>query len=281
MNNVNSTNGKATTETPIVGMQCYQQPFVSLYNEDCRETMKRIPDGSIDLLLQDTPFGCTQNEWDIKPIFAEMWPEWERITKDNGAMIFFGTQPFASELILSRSAFFKYDLIWEKSIATGFLNANKQPLRAHESILVFYRKQCTYNPIKINLGTPSFKKTWRAGSESKHGGNYGKFNNTNTGSKDGSRFPRSVFYIKADNESFNSSKQGLTIHPTQKPLDLIRYLILTYTNKGETVFDGYSGSGTTAAACLNEGREFIGSELNEEYFKKSVKRLEAIHPQLF
>jgi len=122
---IRDTDLQAHTKPGMNYTACYQQPFISLFNEDCRETLKRVETGSIDLLLQDTPFGCTQNEWDIKPNFAEMWAEWERVTKDNGAMIFFGTQPFASELILSRTGLFRYDLIWYKALGTGHLNANK------------------------------------------------------------------------------------------------------------------------------------------------------------
>jgi len=259
-------------------MLSYKQPLISLFNEDCRETMKRIPDESIDLLLQDTPFGCTQNEWDIKPNFAEMWPEWERIAKPNAAMIFFGTQPFASELILSRAGLFKYDLIWEKSIATGFLNANKMPLRGHETIIVFYRKLPTYNPQKIYLDTPSFKK----GNKARGSNNYGNFNHEmDIGSKDGSRFPRSIINISYEECFFDATKKNQMIHPTQKPLNIMRYLILTYSNKGDTVFDGYSGSGSTAHACLIEGRNFIGSELNETYFKESVECLKNVPSQIF
>lgn len=266
------------TETPIAGMQCYNQPFISLFNEDCRETMKRIPDGSIDLILQDTPFGCTENDWDIKPNFAEMWPEWERIIKDNGAIIFFGTQPFASELILSRIGLFRYDLVWEKSIATGFLNANKMPLRGHETILVFYKKLPIYNPQKIFLETPSFKK----GNKARHSTNYGKFmHEMDVGSKDGSRFPRSIINISYEECFFDATKKKQMIHPTQKPLNIMRYLILTYSNKGDIVFDGYSGSGSTAHACIIEGRKFIGSEMDKTYYEKSVERLKNVPLQLF
>lgn len=252
--------------------------MIQLFNEDCRETLKRIPDGSIDLLLQDTPFGVTQNDWDIAPNFAEMWPEWERVTKENAAIIFFGTQPFASELILSRSGLFKYDLIWEKSIATGFLNANKMPLRGHESILIFYRKLPTYNPQKIFLKTPSFKK----GNKARGSENYGNFNHEmDIGSKDGSRFPRSILNVSYEECFFDATKKNQMIHPTQKPINIMRYLILTYSNKGDTVFDGYSGSGSTAVACKMEGRNFIGSELNREYYEKSMQRIALLQPQLF
>lgn len=255
-------------ETAIADSPCYQQPSISLFNEDCRETLKRVETGSIDLLLQDTPFGCTQNEWDIKPNFAEMWAEWERVTKDNGAMIFFGTQPFASELILSRAGLFRYDLIWYKALGTGFLNANKMPMRNHEHILVFYRKLPTYNPQK-RVG----KMRDKGNKGSRTTTNYGKFNATV--SRNDEYFPQSVV------DFTNGDRTKESDHPTQKPLDLIRYLILTYSNKGETVFDGYSGSGTTAVACLTEGRRFIGSELNKEYFDKSVLRLKNLPMQLF
>lgn len=245
----------------------------SLFNEDCQETMKRIPDGSVDLLLQDTPFGCTQNKWDIKPNLAEMWPEWERIIKDNGAMIFFGTQPFTSELILSRYGLFRYDLIWYKALGTGFLNANKMPMRNHEHILIFYKSLPVYNP---QMGVGLRKKGNR--KHDRNGTNYGRFSTEGTSNyfdDEGKRFPQSVIDFS------NGDRQSENDHPTQKPLDLIRYLILTYSNKGDIVFDGYSGSGTTAHACLIEGRKFICSELNEEYFKKSVERLRNVHAQLF
>lgn len=269
------TNGTQTLEhahsEPVNIGACYKLPFLSLFNEDCLSTLKRVETGSVDLLLQDTPFGCTQNEWDIKPNFNEMWNEWERVTKENGAMIFFGTQPFASELILSNQRLFKYDLIWEKSRASGFLNANKMPLRNHETILVFYKKLPTYNPIK-SKGNPNHVKHGSI-RKSKTNNNYNDFNDCIQVVSD-DKHPLSVLF-------FEQQDPNKIEHPTQKPIDLIRYLILTYSNKGDTVFDGYSGSGTTAEACILEGRKFIGSELNETYFKKSVKRLQRVPTQLF
>lgn len=259
---------------PICQTQCYKQPGLQLFAEDCLETLRRLPDGSIDLLLQDTPFGCTQNEWDIKPNFEIMWEEWERVTKVNAAMIFFGTQPFASELILSRSKYFRYDLIWRKSHATGFLNAQKQPLRVHEHILVFYKEQPNYNPVIIDKPKQNIRPIT---IKPRLSDNYGKFKegNTRTIPIDKS-YPDSVWYF--DNESKTETE-----HPTQKPLELIRYLLQTYSNENDTIFDGYSGSGTTAAACLKEKRNFIGSEMNKEYFDRSVKRLEELvkQPELF
>jgi len=253
---------------------CYKQPKLQLYAEDCLDTLRRISTGSVDLLLQDTPFGCTQNQWDIKPNFEIMWQEWERVTKENAAMIFFGTQPFASELIVSRSKYFRYDLIWRKSHATGFLNAQKQPLRVHEHILVFYKEQPNYNPIIIDKPKQNIRPITL---KPRLSNNYGKFKegNTRTIPIDKS-YPDSVWYF--DNESKTETE-----HPTQKPLELIRYLIQTYSNENDIVFDGYSGSGTTAAACLKENRQFIGSELSKEYFEMSVKRLDEIirQPELF
>lgn len=254
--------------------QCYKQPGLQLYAEDCLETLRRMSNGSVDLLLQDTPFGCTQNEWDIKPNFEIMWQEWERVTKENAAMIFFGTQPFASELILSRSKYFRYDLIWYKALGSGFLNAKKMPLRNHETILVFYKKVPTYNPqMGVGLRKKGKVKNERLNS------NYGKFGKEEMHIYDdgGTRYPQSVL------DFTNGDRQSQSDHPTQKPLDLIRYLVKTYSNENETVFDGYSGSGTTAAACLKENRQFVGSELSKEYFDMSVKRLDEIirQPELF
>ena len=231
-----------------------------IYNEDCLETMKRIPDGSIDLLLQDTPFGCTQNEWDIKPDFKVIWSEWDRITKQNGVMLFFATQPFASELIYSNMNYFRYDLIWYKALGSGFLNANKMPMRNHESILVFYRELPTYNPI-MTIG----KLRDKGNKGSRMTTNYGKFNPTV--SRNDTYFPQSVL------DFTNGDRTSESDHPTQKPVDLFRYLIKTYSNEGDTVFDGYMGSGTTAIACIIENRNFIGSEMNEKYFKAAEKRI--------
>ena len=236
----------------------------TVYNENCMDTMKRMPDNSVDLLLQDTPFGCTQNEWDIKPNFAEMWPEWERITKDNGAMIFFGTQPFTSELILSNLKLFRYDLIWYKALGTGHLNANKMPMRNHEHILVFYRSLPTYNP-QMKVGKMRMKGSTKGNTTP----NYGNFNGQT--SINDQYHPQSVI------DFTNGDRTKENDHPTQKPLDLIRYLILTYSNKGDMVFDGYMGSGTTAIACMSEKRYFVGSELDVEYYNRLQERILAFN----
>lgn len=269
--NIENTNTPNTTETAIGFIPCCTLPFVSLYNEDCIETMKRIPDGSIDLLLQDPPYNTTNCEWDEAINFTELWKEWNRIIKPNGAIIFTASQPFTTDLIMSNRKDFRYELIWDKIRAAGFLNANRMPLKTHENILVFYKSLPTYNPQKMD---------GRKYDKTKYNGNkleknvIGAYTSEST-KNEGERFPVSIMVFSQD---WTRQEQ---LHPTQKPTDLMRYLILTYSNKGETVFDGYSGSGTTAEACMIEQRNFIGAELNKEYFDKSVKRLKNVPQSLF
>lgn len=238
-----------------------------VFNEDCMITLSRLDDGCIDLLLQDTPFGVTQNKWDIKPDLKVMWPEWNRVTKENGAMLFFATQPFASELIMSNIKNFRYDLIWYKRLGSGFLNANKMPMRNHESIIVFYRKLPTYNPQKY---VGKMKEKGRK--------------NDNTSDNYGSYKPHTSFNNEYHPQSVidfsNGDRTTESDHPTQKPLDLIRYLIKTYSNELDTVFDGYLGSGTTRIASLIEHRNFIGSELDKDYFDAGCKRFDQYKQQL-
>lgn len=236
-----------------------------IYNENCLDTMQRMDNACIDLLLQDTPFGVTQNKWDIKPDLKIMWPEWLRITKPNAAMIFFATQPFASELILSNQKHFRYDLIWYKALGTGFLNANKMPLRNHENILIFYRELPVFNPQK-GVGI----RKWGMRKNDRNGTNYGKFATQGTSNyfdDKGLRFPQSIVDFS------NGDRTTESDHPTQKPIYLIRYLIRTYSNENDLVFDGYMGSGTTAVACIIEKRNFIGSEISKEYCELAEKRL--------
>lgn len=265
----NEPTHKSTSAPAIGDIPCYNQPFVSLFNEDCRETMKRIPDGSIDLMLTDPPYGTTACDWDIAPNWGEMWLEWERILKPNGAFVFTGSQPMTTDLVMSRRGFFKYEMIWDKGRPSNFMLSKYQVLKMHENILVFYREQPTFNP----------QKTKRNKWDKRPAGTNTKIVEV-TGQKrvipdatDDEKLDGSIIRILRNPEAGG--------HPTEKPLDLMRYLILTYSNKGDTVFDGYSGSGTTAHACLKEGRKFIGSELNETYFKKSVQRLRNVPTELF
>ncbi len=269
-----------TDEPAIAYSTCYQQPFIQLFNEDCLETMKRIPDGSIDLMLTDPPYNTTNCDWEYEINLQQLWFEWERILKPDGVWAIFCNEPFTSDLIMSRKGFFKYKWIWDKEDAGGYLNAYKMPLTGYEEIVIFSRTKMgnhTYNPQITdkakNLVRPLIE------GEKEYTGTYGKHNNRKYRNKDESKaFPKNVIKIGRNEKECNPLNR---VHPTQKPIDLMRYLILTYSNKGETVFDGYSGSGTTAEACIIEGRKFIGAELNKGYFDKSVSRLKNVPTQLF
>lgn len=234
-----------------------------IHHKDCLDVLKELESGSVDLFLQDTPFEVTKNDWDIKPEFKIMWPEWLRVGKQNCAFVFFATQPFASELIMSMPDLFRYDVIWQKNNGTGHLNSSNMPLRSHESVLVFYRNLPTYNPIKT---TGHRRKVSLAKHKigSKKTTNYGDHGLTDYDSTE--RFPTSVVYFPTD-------KQTSAVHPTQKPLDLIRYFIKTYSNVNDLVFDGYGGSGTTALACDVENRKFIVCEKKLSIFQDAVNRL--------
>ena len=236
-----------------------------IHNEDCIETMRRIPDGSIDLMLTDIPYGTTQNEWDNLPKLNDIWIEWDRILKPNGCWVFTCSQPASSELVLSMKKYFKYSLCWDKILPTGHLNSKIMPLRRHEDILIFSRTKTTYNPQKIKRDVVRIDK----GSQKDVGGDgkscYGKFKYDDKYLE--YREPTSIL-------QFSNADKTDTFHPTQKPVDLFRYLIKTYSNEDETVFDGYMGSGTTAIACMKEKRNYIGSELNKEYYELATKRIE-------
>lgn len=242
-----------------------------IVNSDCLLLLKELDDGCVDLFLQDTPFGVTQNDWDIVPDFDVMWKEWLRVGKDNCAFIFFATQPFAADLINSNRKLFRYDLIWYKRLGSGFLNANKMPMRNHEMILIFYKELPTFNPQKT-IG--KMREKGRRDTSGDQSSNYGKYNPAL--SVNNEYYPQSVL------DFTNGDRTSESDHPTQKSLDLFRYLIKTYSNEGDIVFDGYSGSGTTAIAATIEKRNFICCENNEAYFTKSVKRLaeQRLQPQL-
>lgn len=242
--------------------------MMNLMQGDCLELMKDIPDGSVDMILCDLPYGTTACKWDTIIPFEPLWEQYERIIKDNGAIVLTASQPFTSALIMSNPKMFKYEIIWEKSKASNFLLAKKQILKAHENVLIFYKKTATYNPQKTQ-GKP-YSGDKRAG---KKGSLTDVFNNVpnptfRNGSKDGLRYPRSVQYFKT------SESEGKTTHPTQKPVALFEYLIKTYTNEGETVLDNCMGSGTTGVACKNLDRNFIGMELDETYFQIAKDRIE-------
>jgi len=226
---------------------------------DCLELMKDIPDGSIDMILCDLPYGTTACKWDTVIPFEPLWEQYERIIKDSGAIVLTSMQPFASALTMSNIKLFKYEWIWNKSKATGFLNAKKQPLRSHENVLVFYKKQPTYNPqmVKGELHHRGQK------AQSKQTTVYGNFSFDLYYSDE--YYPQTVRFFNV---------QERAIHPTQKPVALFEYLIKTYTNEGETVLDNCAGSGTTAIACINTNRKYICMEKDAGYFEIMRKRIE-------
>lgn len=235
---------------------------IQLYQGYCLELMKDIPEKSIDMILCDLPYGITQNKWDKIIPFTDLWKAYDRIIKDNGAIVLFSKGIFSARLIISQEKLYRYTLIWEKSMAVGFLNSRRMPLQAHEDILVFYKKLPTYNP-QMKTGKPYIKRNIENGD----GNNYGKFERKGkTLVNNGSRCPRSV--IKFSNGNHNSQ------HPTQKPVPLLEYLIKTYTNEGDTVLDNCMGSGSTGVACVNTNRDFIGMELDENYFQTAKERIE-------
>lgn len=236
--------------------------MMTLINECCLSAMKRIPPRSIDMVCADIPYGTTQCKWDSIIDLNDMWESLYRVAKPNAAIVLFSAQPFTSVLVSSNIKHWRSEWIWEKGNATGFLNAKKQPLRAHENIQVFYRQQPTYNPQVTNGHERKSSKRKTVNSAC-----YGKalslteYNST-------SRYPRTVQF-------FSSDKQRGNYHPTQKPLALIRYLVETYSNPGEIVLDFTMGSGTAGVACHQSGRRFIGIEKDPDIFDVACKRLNA------
>ncbi len=223
----------------------------NIFQADCMDLMKKLPSKSVDMILCDLPYGTTQNKWDSVIPLDELWKEYLRIIKDNGAIVLTSQGVFTSLLITSQMRYFKYKWIWEKSKATNFLNAKKQPLRKHEEICVFYKKQPTYNPQMVQ-GEPYDKGV----RKEQLSGSYGDFSPRHVFST-GERYPTDVIYFKT------AESEGKVVHPTQKPVELGRYLIRTYTNAGDIVMDNTFGSGSFLVSALLEGRNFIGIEKNE------------------
>jgi site-specific DNA-methyltransferase (adenine-specific) len=225
---------------------------------DCLKLMQEIPTGGIDMVLCDLPYGTTENSWDARILpMDQLWAQYKRIVKPSGVVALFAAQPFTAQVVMSNIKNFKYELIWEKGQGTGFLNAKKQPLRNHESILVFYEKQPTYNPQML----PGKPYTCKKGGLTT---NYRKDSKEEIITvNNGERYPLSVLHFPRDKNK---------LHPTQKPVALCEWLIKTYTNPGETVLDNCMGSGSTMIACINTQRHFLGIEINPEYVNKSVDR---------
>lgn len=244
------------------GLRLFRMELDIIYNEDCLSGMGKIPIKSIDMILCDLPYGTTQCKWDIVIPFGALWDQYERIIKDSGAIILFGAEPFSSHLRLSNLKLYKYDIIWDKVKGTGYLNSKKQPMRNHEVISVFYKKQCTYNPQKTS-GHPN-KISYR--SKDLQTEVYGK-TNRDTYYQSTERYPRSI-------QCFSTDTQNSSLHPTQKPIALLRWLIRTYSNENEIVLDNCIGSGSTAIACIEENRRYIGFEKEEKYYNVCNKRID-------
>lgn len=236
---------------------------IEILKGDCLRLLEKIPEKSIDMILCDLPYGTTKNKWDKTISLEKLWIQYKRIIKPKGAIILFSQSPFDKVLACSNLEMFRYEWIWEKTTATGFLNSNKAPLKAHENILVFYKEFAIYNPQKTKGHNPvhNYKK------HSNDGNNYGSTKIGISGGGSTERFPRSVLKFKTD-------KQKTALHPTQKPVALCEYLIRTYTIENMLVLDNCMGSGTTGVACINTGRRFIGMELDESYFTIAKTRVE-------
>lgn len=236
---------------------------LTLWQGDCLELMEDIPDKSVDMILCDLPYGTTRNKWDVRIDLNLLFESYKRMVKIGGVIALFSQQPFSADLIQANRKQFRYEWIWQKSQGTGHLNANKMPLKAHENILIFYDKLPTYNPQKT-YGYPCYRVKHYKGST-----NYGKQDECETICTDGSRFPIDILKFTSVNNSTDKK-----LHPTQKPVPLLEYLIKTYTNEGETVLDNCMGSGSTGVACVNTNRNFIGIELDENYFQIAKNRIE-------
>ena len=234
--------------------------MIDLRKGDCLELMKDIPDKSIDMILCDLPYGTTSCKWDTVIPFEPLWKEYKRVIKDNGAIVLFSKQPFTTELIHSNLKDFKYTLVWKKDNHDNPLMAKKRFLNITEDINVFYKKQCTYNPlgiVKINKLTKQGRGESLSQKNTRKTEYFQEYTN----------YPRNILEFKRDLPN---------IHPTQKPTALLEYLIKTYTNENETVLDNCMGSGSTGVACVNTNRNFIGIELDEKYFKIAKERIEKI-----
>lgn len=264
--------------------------MIDLRCGDCLELMKDIPNGTIDMILCDLPYGSTACKWDTIIPFEPLWTQYKRIIKDNGAIVLFGSQPFTSKLIMSNLSMFKYEWIWEKQKASNFMSTKYQPLKYHENIIVFSKNTHNYYPQKYkvleikeieNMTHKELKKMFETRDYDRYGNidrrktiNNPITNKEHIGNNikrirnidDGYRNPKSVLKI---NKEINTN-----FHPTQKPVELLEYLIKTYTNEGDLVLDNCMGSGSTGVACKNTNRNFIGIELDENYFKIAKERIE-------
>ena len=232
--------------------------MIQLYNGDCLELMKNIPDGSVDMILCDLPYGTTRNKWDCIIPFDSLWEHYKRIIKENGAIVLFGDGLFTAKMMMSNEKMWRYNLVWDKKRGCDFLNANVKPLKSHEDIMVFYKKKPKYN--KQFWYSKPYKRT-KNGTLSN---NYGNRKEAYSESKDGKRNPLTILSFARD---------GDRIHDTQKPIKLLEWLIKTYTDENEVVLDNCMGVGSCGIACINTNRNFIGIELDKGYFDIAEKRI--------
>lgn len=231
---------------------------INLMQGNCLDLIQTIPDKSIDMILCDLPYGTTKNKWDSVIDMQALWGGYNRVIKENGVIALFCDGLFMANLMLSQPKIWRYNLIWKKQQGCDFLNANRKPLKAHEEIAIFYKKQPVYNK-QYWYGEP-YKKTI-SGRKSE---NYGDYHRTASESKDGKRNPLTVLEFRYDKNK---------LHPTQKPVALLEYLIRTFTDEGNMILDNCMGSGSTGIACINTNRNFIGMELDNEYFNIASKRI--------
>lgn len=244
----------------------YNKNSIQLYQGNCLEVMKQIPDNSVDMILCDLPYGCTQSKIDVQIPFEPLWEQYERIAKDNAAIVLFAQGLFFVDLVQSNRKMYRYDLCWDKILTSGFLNAKRMPLRQHEQIAVFYKKQPAYNP-QMRIGKPLHSKGKSYKDKEATNNNYGEFklmHDERAGSTE--KYPTSIV-------RFQKPHPSKALHQTEKPVALLEYLIKTYSNEGDVVLDNCMGSGSTGVACVDTGRTFIGIELDEKYYKIAENRI--------
>ena len=247
-------------------------PINEIICGDCLDVMPTMPDKSIDMILCDLPYGTTACKWDTVIPFEPLWEQYERIIKDNGAIVLFGSEPFSSTLRMSNIKLYKYDWYWNKVQGTGFSAVKKQPMRVIETISVFYKKPPIYNPQMEKREKVIDSRNWKLNKRISENSRFTSTDNSLSQKIYDKKYPVNLLNINRASNECNNSKR---VHPTQKPVALLEYLIKTYTNEGETVLDNCMGSGSTGVACVNINRNFIGIELDDKYFKIAKERIES------